>query len=89
VGEALQGYFAGKGITRRVKQAAVIADWPELVGPQIAEVTRPISIAQDGTLFVAVASSAWMQELQLMAPSIVRQLCTRGRKVKRIVWRAG
>ena len=88
VGEALAGYFADKGIARRVKQAAVISDWADLVGVQIAKVTKPLSIAADGTLFVAVSSAAWMQELQLMAPLIIRQLGKKGRKVKRIVWRA-
>jgi predicted nucleic acid-binding Zn ribbon protein len=88
VAEALAGYFDKKGIAKRVKQASVISDWPELVGPQIDKVTKPLSIAADGTLFVAVSSAAWMQELQLMAPSIIHQLGKRGRKIKRIVWRA-
>jgi predicted nucleic acid-binding Zn ribbon protein len=78
-----------RGLTQRVKQAAVVAEWDELVGPQIANVTRPLWIAADGTLFVGVLSAAWMQELQLMSPTIIRQLGLKGRKIKRIIWRAG
>ena len=36
--------------------------------------TEPISIAADGTLFVAVKTSAWMNELSLLEPEILRSL---------------
>jgi predicted nucleic acid-binding Zn ribbon protein len=49
----------------------VIPDWPGLVGPQIAAVTTPESVTPDGTLFVRVATSGWMTELQLMAPQVM------------------
>ena len=73
VGEALRSYLAkaGGGLARRLAQAQVISDWPRLVGPQIAAVTQPESVAPDGTLFVRVTTSAWMTELQLMAPQIM------------------
>ena len=41
---------------------------------QIASVTKPISVAQNGTLFVAVKTNAWMTELSLMEPQILRAL---------------
>lgn len=88
LGDALSSYFARSGLKRRLEQASVIPDWPDLVGPQIAEVTRPLAVTRDGTLFVAVGSAAWAQELQLMSPTILAQLGKRGRKIKRIVWRA-
>jgi len=74
VGEALQGYLARSGLARRLGQAQVIPDWPRLVGPQIAAVTRPESVSPDGTLFVRVATSAWMNELQLMTPEIMARV---------------
>jgi len=49
----------------------VIPDWPRLVGPQIAAVTTPESVTPDGTLFVRVATSGWMTELQLQGPQIM------------------
>ncbi len=83
MGEALQGYLAKAGLTRRLAHAQVIAQWPRLVGPQIAAVTWPESVTPDGTLFVRVTTSAWMTELQLMAPQIMAAI-NGGRGVGRI-----
>lgn len=88
LGEALEAYMRRAGIKQRLEQASVIPDWPGMVGPQIAEVTRPLAVTQDGTLFVAVGSAAWAQELQMMSPAILAQLGKRGKKITRIVWRA-
>src|SRR5881296_3085274 len=74
VGEALRAYLAKSGLGRRVAQAQVIPDWPRLVGPQIAAVTTPESVTPDGTLFVRVATSGWMTELQLQGPQIMAAL---------------
>jgi predicted nucleic acid-binding Zn ribbon protein len=62
------------GLADRVGQAAVIPEWPGLVGPTIAAVTEPLSITADGTLFVAVKTSAWMNELSLLEPDLLRAL---------------
>jgi predicted nucleic acid-binding Zn ribbon protein len=86
MGEALKGYLARAGLAKRIAQAQVIPDWPRLVGPQIAAVTAPESVAPDGTLFVRVATSAWMNELQLMAPQIMAAINGRGRRIKTIRW---
>ncbi|MFQ5551252.1 MAG: DUF721 domain-containing protein [Gemmatimonadales bacterium] len=88
IAETLKAYLSRSGFSRRLKQAAVVTDWNDLVGPQIAAVTTPRFISADGTLFVDVVSAAWMQELHMMAPEIVRQLGQRGRKVRQIRWRA-
>jgi predicted nucleic acid-binding Zn ribbon protein len=70
-------------------QASVVEEWATLVGPKIASVTTPDAVAPDGALFVRVRSAAWMQELQLMSPAILKQLGEHGKKIKRIVWRLG
>ncbi len=88
VGKALEDYFAGHGIKRRIQQASVVTEWAALVGPKIAEVTTPHEVRPDGTLVVSVRSASWMQELQLMSPVILKQLGRRGKKIKRIRWRA-
>jgi len=72
--DALEGFLSRSGLAKRLQQAQVIPDWAGLVGPQIAAVTRPESVAPDGTLFVRVATSAWMNELQLMAPEIMARV---------------
>jgi len=88
LGDAIENYFRQHGIKRRVEQASVVPEWPELVGEKIAQVTTPREVRRDGTLVVSVKSSAWMQELQLMEPQIREQLWARGKKIKKIVWRA-
>ncbi len=87
LGDALSGYIKRAGLKRRLDQASVIPEWAELVGPQIAAVTTPHFVSRDGVLLVSVASAAWMQELQLMSPEILKKLGARGKKIKRIVWR--
>ncbi|HEX2646154.1 MAG TPA: DUF721 domain-containing protein, partial [Candidatus Dormibacteraeota bacterium] len=76
------------GLAARVAQAQVIPDWPRLVGAQIAAVTTPVSITPDGTLFVRVATSGWMTELQLQAPAIMAQInAGRGAgRIKTVRW---
>ena len=61
-------------LDERVEQASVVPEWPDLVGKQIARVTKPISVTPDGTLFVSVTTNSWMTELSLMEPQILRAL---------------
>ena len=76
------------GVGDRIAQATVIPDWHALVGPQIARVTEPLSVTPQGTLFVAVTTNAWMTELSLMEPDLLRRLNQRtGRlTIKKIRW---
>jgi predicted nucleic acid-binding Zn ribbon protein len=88
VGDALHSYLVKAGLAHRLAQAQVIPEWPRLVGAQIAHVTTPESVSPDGTLFVRVATSAWMTELQLMAPQIMAAI-NAGRdagRIKTIRW---
>jgi predicted nucleic acid-binding Zn ribbon protein len=86
--DVLAGVLRDSGIAERVEQARLIPEWPALVGAQIAAVTEPTSIAADGTMFVRVTTNAWMNELSLMEPELLRALnATEGRApVKRIRW---
>ena len=88
IGEAINSFLERTGIARRVEQASVIPEWPELVGQQIAQVTEPLSIARDGTLFVAVKTSAWMNELSLLEPQLLSSINAKAdrAKVARIRW---
>jgi predicted nucleic acid-binding Zn ribbon protein len=89
IGEALTAFLDQAGLAERIEQAAIIPEWEQLIGAQIAAVTTPLSIARDGTLFVAVRTNAWMQELSLMEPQLLIALNARtGRaKITRIHWR--
>lgn len=74
VGDVLAGFLQHSGLEARVEQARVVPEWDTLVGPQIAKVTSPQSVTPDGTLFVAVTTHAWMTELSLMEPELLRAL---------------
>ena len=74
LGDVLASVLAKSGFADRVEQASVIHEWPTLVGPTIAAVTEPLSIAADGTLFVAVKTNSWMNELSLLEPELLRAL---------------
>ena len=89
VGEALASFLDQSGLAERVDQAGIIPEWEGLVGAQIAQVTKPLSIARDGTLFVAVRSNAWMTELSLLEPQLLAALNRKpGRApVAKIHWR--
>lgn len=86
IGRVVSNFLKEKGLDERVRQASVIDDWGELVGPQIAAVTKAISITPDGNLFVSVTTNAWMNELSLMEPELIRALNADGvrRGVKKI-----
>jgi hypothetical protein len=55
---------------------ALVKAWDEAVGEQVARRSRP-SRLKGATLHVKVASSAWMHELQLLAPVILAKLAER------------
>jgi predicted nucleic acid-binding Zn ribbon protein len=88
IGDVLAGVLKESGLAARVEQAAIIPEWASLVGPQIASVTEPTSIATDGTMFVRVTTNAWMNELSLLEPELLRALNAKpGRvPVRRIRW---
>jgi predicted nucleic acid-binding Zn ribbon protein len=88
VSDALRGYLTRSGLGPRLAQAQVVAEWPRLVGPQVAAVTRAESVTPDGTLFVRVATSAWRNELQLMMPELMARVnAGRGAgRIKTIRW---
>lgn len=88
LGDVVSGVLTKAGLSDRVAQAAVIPDWPALVGPQIARVTQPLSVTRQGTLFVAVTTNGWMTELSLMEPELLRRLNQRtGRlQIRKIRW---
>jgi len=88
IGNIVSNWLDGSGLAARVDQASVIPEWPKLVGPQIAKVTSPQSISRNGTLFVQVTTNAWMNELSLLEPELLRSLNADAKRtpVQRIRW---
>lgn len=86
--DLLTQFLKRSGIDARVKQAAVLEQWGALVGPQIAAVTRPLSVTEDGTLFVAVRSHTWMSELTMMERELLASInrITGDKPIHRLRW---
>jgi predicted nucleic acid-binding Zn ribbon protein len=88
--DALASYLRRSGFAKRMQQAGIIEEWATLVGPQIAAVTAPESVTQDGVLRVRVATAPWANELSLMTPKILARLnAGRTGRVKEIRWVPG
>jgi predicted nucleic acid-binding Zn ribbon protein len=74
LGELVGPFLEKKGLTRRLDLAGAVERWSEAVGPQVAAATRAEAVTADGVLWVRVVSSAWANELSLMAPRILLRL---------------
>lgn len=60
------------GVRDHVERVRVLELWPEIVGEQVARVTRAKSV-DEATLIVEVRSSAWLMELNVLKGDIVRR----------------
>ncbi len=88
--DALAAWIARQGLGRRIDLATAIQAWPEIVGPQIAAVTRALSVTPDGMMLVRVASNGWATELGLMAPRILARINgNRKGRIQHIRWLVG
>ena len=72
-GELLEQLLRSLGLDQRLQQYRAMVIWDEVVGAQIASQTRPVKI-RGNVLEVCVEQAAWMQQLQLMKPQILKRL---------------
>lgn len=88
IAELLKRFLKKSGMDGRIEQSRVLDQWGALVGREIAAVTRPLSVSEDGTLFVAVRSHAWMSELNMMERELLESVnrVTGSRPVQRLRW---
>ena len=74
--QAIRAALAFRGISDQIRAERLIAEWTELVGPKIAARTRPERI-HERVLYIEVASSAWLHELNLLRAQILSGLIER------------
>ncbi len=89
LGAALAAFLAANpGIANRLGTAHVVDAWPDLVGPQIAAVSRALRVTTDGTLVIEVTTNAWITELSLMERDLLSRVATApgGEGVRRLHW---
>jgi predicted nucleic acid-binding Zn ribbon protein len=73
IGTVAAGLFAERGWDRPLAEARVFADWPALVGPEVAGHCQPVSL-RDGELRLAAESTAWATQLRMLAAAVLAQL---------------
>lgn len=69
----LDVFVTRMGWSTRLQVASVVARWPELVGPQVAEHCR-VETFDTGRLVLRASSSAWAQQIRLLMPGIEAML---------------
>lgn len=61
------------GVVDQVERVRILDLWPEIVGEQVARVTRARSV-DEATLIVEVRSSPWLMELNMLKGDIVERV---------------
>lgn len=68
--------LANRGLTDEIRAGKLLTEWTDLVGPKISQRTRPDGITER-ILWIEVATSAWMHELNLLRLQLVQGLIER------------
>ena len=75
-GEMINRLVAERGWQDTTAAASVLANWEQLVGPEVADHCRPASL-QDGELVLVAESSAWATQLRLLTRTLIARLAER------------
>ena len=73
VGSILAGHVSDRGWQRPLAEARVFAEWPALVGPDVAAHSTPQSLT-DGELRISAESTAWATQLRLLSATLLARL---------------
>ena len=74
IGSDLRRSLAATGVTNVGQLAELTEAWPSAVGAAITRAAWPQRVTRDGTLLIATVSSAWANELTLLAEEILAKL---------------
>ncbi|WP_432959333.1 DUF721 domain-containing protein [Micromonospora haikouensis] len=64
-----------RGWEQPAAEATVFGAWERVVGPEVAQNSRPVKL-EDGELTVEARSTAWATQLRLLAASLLRQIAS-------------
>ena len=64
---------ARAGVQPRTFLAAVQSAWPRAVGARVAAEAQPVA-EREGVVTIACRSATWAQELDLLAPELLKRL---------------
>ncbi len=61
------------GLRKKIKEVSSMSVWPQVVGDTIASKTKPKKV-KGSRLWVEVSSSAWMNELLYLKPTLISRI---------------
>ena len=73
IGNVFTQLFSDLGIDKAIQQNMAVAQWSEIVGERIAEISEAERI-EKGVLFVKVNSPVWRNELGFMKSSLINSV---------------
>lgn len=73
LGEALEDVISARGWGTEVNVQLLLGRWADLVGPAVAEHSRPEAF-RDGVVVVRTSSTIWAAQLRLMAPQLLARM---------------
>lgn len=73
IGDQLDRMLVDRGWKVDVAAGAVIGRWPQIVGPDVAEHSTPVSF-EEGVLVVRASSTAWATQLRLLTSTLLGRL---------------
>src|SRR5690606_12756210 len=76
LGDVLETMATARGWDSPIARAELLASWSDIVGPDTAAHTTPVSI-DDGVLSVRCDSTAWAQQLRLMQATVLDSIAER------------
>lgn len=72
-GSAIARLIAERGWQDTTTAAGVLANWDQVVGPEIAEHCRPTSLV-DGELVLVAESTAWAVQMRLLTKTVMARV---------------
>lgn len=73
LGRAASDLANSRGWSPRVAEGTVLAQWPEVVGDQIAEHAQPTAL-RDGVLSISAESTAWATQLRMVQAQVLAKI---------------
>lgn len=73
VGDAIDRLLRDQGWTDRTAVATVMAEWSQIVGPDLAAHVEPVSF-DEGRLVLQAESTTWATQVRLLLPQLQRAL---------------
>jgi len=73
IGAILNRFLAESGLEDQIQTANMLQLWAKTVGPAAASHTRALTI-KEGTLYVEVDNSAWLQQLTYLKKCYIEKL---------------